>query len=121
MFKRINWLVMWLVGAVTLGIYGIIAWYTMTKQQNEMAEQIGEKKVMGYIGVFFLTIVTCGIFNLIWMFLFMKQQKALADAKGVKLAPVDKPIVLWLLMFVPIYSFYVLCDNHNKLCDAYEL
>ena len=121
MFKRVNWLVMWLVGAVTLGIYRIVAWYQMTKQQNRMAEQIGEKQIMGYIGVFFLNIVTCGIFNLFWMYQFVKQQKALADAKGVELTPVGTPIVLWLLMFVPIYSFYVLCTNHNKLCDVYEM
>jgi hypothetical protein len=50
----------------------------------------------------------------------MKQQAAVAEAKGVALAPTSSPIVLTILVFVPIYSFYVICDNCNKLVDAYE-
>ena len=118
--KRLNWIMMWLVGIVTLGIYKIYAFYTMNQQQNKMAEQLGEQKLMNFIGVFFLGLVTCGIFPLVWMYQFMKQQKTLADAKGVQLAPCDNPILLWLLMIVPIYSIYVVCDNHNKLCDVYD-
>lgn len=120
MFKRINWLVMWLVGVVTFGIYQIIAWYQMTKQQNEMAERIGEKKVLNYIVVFLLGLVTCGIVPLIWSLMFCKQQKMLAEAKGIDLFPTSNAFLLWLLTFVPIFKFYVLCTNHNKLCDVYE-
>lgn len=118
--KKFNWLVVWLVGAITLSIYTLYAWYKMAKQQNEMAAQVGEKQIMGFVGAFLLGCITCGIVPLVWMFNFMKQQVALADAKGVQLAPTANPIVLWILLFVPIYSFYVLCDNHNKLVDAYE-
>ncbi len=119
MFKRINWLVMWLVGAVTLGIYQIIAWYRMTAQQNEMAERIGEKKVLNFIVVLLLGVVTCGIVPLIWLFMFCKQQKMLAEAKGIDLFPTSNAFLLWLLTLVPIFKFYVLCDNHNKLCEVY--
>ena len=120
MFKRMNWLVMWLVGAVTLNIYAIYAWYTMGKQQNRMAAQLGERPLMNYIAVFFLGFVTCGIVPLVWLYQFMKQQIVLAQAKGVELTPCKNPIALWLLMIVPIYSLYVVCANHNKLCGAYE-
>lgn len=118
--KRLNWIVMWLVGFVTLGIYSVYAWYMMGKQQNEMAAQLGEQKLMNFIGAFFLGFVTCGIFPLVWLYQFMKQQKALADAKGIQLTPSQSPMLLWLLMIVPIYSNYVVCENHNKLCDVYE-
>ncbi len=118
--KRFNWITTLLLNFVTFGIYSIYAWYTMGKQHNELAEQIGEKKVMNYIGVFFLSFVTCGIFPIIWMYQYYKLEKALADAKGVQLTPTDSPIVLLLLMFVPFYGFYVLCENNNKICDAYE-
>ena len=118
--KRFNWITSLLLSVVTLGIYQLFFWYKLTKQQNEMAEKIGEKKIMNFIGVFFLSFVTCGIFPLVWYFLFMKQQVALATAKGVALAPTASPFVLWLIIFVPIYSFYAICDNHNKLVDAYE-
>lgn len=120
MFKRINWLVMWLVGTVTLGIYKIVAWYQMTKHQNRMAQMLGDKKVMGYIGVVLLSIVTCGIFLHIWNFLFIRQQQSLAQAKGIDLFPTENTFLLWLLLYVPVLKFYVLCSNYNKLCDVYE-
>ncbi len=111
---------MWLVGAVTLGIYQIVAMYRMTKQQNELAERLGEKKVMNYVLVFLLGCITCGIVPLVWMLGFCKQQKILAEAKGIDLFPTSNAFLLWLLTFVPIFKFYVLCGNHNKLCDVIE-
>lgn len=118
--KRFNWVTTLLLNIVTLGIYSIYMFYVMGKQHSDLAEQIGEKKVMNYIGVFFLTFVTCGIFPLVWNYQYTKLQIALAEAKGVQLTPTHTPIVQWLVMFVPIYSFYVVCENNNKICDAYE-
>ncbi len=118
--KRINWLVMWLVGAVTLGIYQIIAMCRMTRQQNELAERLGEKKVMNFLFVFLLGCITCGIVPLIWMLGFCKQQRMLAEAKGIDLYPTSNAFLLWLISFVPIFKFYVLCGNHNKICDVFE-
>ena len=118
--KRYNWITCLILSVVTCGIYQLIFWYKLAKQHNEMAEQVGAKKIMGFVGVFLLSFVTCGIFPLVWYFQYAKQQIALAEAKGVALAPTSNPIVLWLITFVPIYSFYAICDNHNKLCDAYE-
>lgn len=120
MFKRINWLAMWLLGAVTFGIFEIVMWFRITKQQNEMAERLGEKRVMNYIAVFLLGCVTCGIVPLIWCLLFFKQQKNLAEAKGIDLFPTTNAFVLWILMLVPVFRYYVLCTNHNKLCDVFE-
>ena len=118
--KKFNWIKALLLNIVTLGIYSIYMWYKMGKQQNEMAEQLGEKQIMGFVAAFLLGMITCGIFTIVWFFLFMKQQAALAEAKGVALAPTASPIVLTILIFVPIYSFYVICDNNNKLVDAFE-
>ena len=120
LMKKFNWITALLLNVVTLGIYSIYMWYKMGKQQNEMAEQVGEKQIMGFIGAFLLSCITCGIFAIVWYFLFMKQQAAVAEAKGVALAPTANPIVLTILVFIPIYSFYVICDNCNKLVDAYE-
>ena len=111
---------MWLLGFVTLFIYRVIQRARMTNQQNEMAERLGEKRVMNYIAVLLLGIVTCGIVPLIWSMLFCRQQKILAEAKGVDLFPVQSWFGRWLLMLVPGFKFYVLCTNHNKLCDAFE-
>ena len=120
MFKRVNWLAMWLISMVTLGIYKVIVWYRMTKQQNEMAARMGEKKVLNYIVVLLLGTVTGGIFTVIWLLFFCKQQKNLAMAKGIDLTPSSKTFVRWLLMLVPVYKYYMVCRNHNMLCEVYQ-
>lgn len=118
--KKFNWIKALLLNVVTLGIYSLFMWFKMAKQQNEMAEQLGEKKIMGFVGAFLLGMVTCGIFTIVWYFLFMKQQAAVAAAKGAALTPTASPIVLTILVFIPIYSFYVICNNCNTLVDAFE-
>ena len=118
--KKFNWITTLLLNIVTCSIWSIYVWYKMGKQQNEMADQVGAKKIMGFIPAFLLGCITCGIFMIVWYYQFMNQAKELAEAKGAALTPTSNPIVLTILMFVPIYSFYVMCTNHNNLVDAYE-
>ena len=120
MFKRANWLFMWLIGAVTLGIYQIVGWCRMCKQQNMMAERLGEKKVMHFLIALVLGALTCGIVPVFWLLAFCKQQKILAQAKGIDLFPTSNAFLLWLLTFVPILRIFIACTNHNKLCDVFE-
>ena len=120
MFKRVNWLKMWLLGVVTLGIYRIVVWCKMIRNQNKMAKLLEDKRVMGYIGVWLLSIVTCGIFLYVWNFLMIRQQKSLADAKGIALFPTENTFLLWLLMLLPVFKCYVVCKNYNQLCAAFE-
>ena len=49
-----------------------------------------------------------------------KQQVELNKALGAELDPSDNPIVFFIIMFVPIYGFYVLFKNYNAAVDAYE-
>lgn len=116
--KTFNWIAFWLLGSVTCGIYPIYVFYKMTAINNDIAEKYGEKKIMGYIPAMLLGIITCGIFIYIWMYQFMDLQVRVAKKSGVKTSPSDSPIVLFLLSFVPIYSFYVVCDNFNSTVEA---
>ena len=120
MFKRFNWLTLWLIGTVTAGIYHVIAMRRLTKQQNEMADRLGDDKVMGYIGVILLGFITCWIVPLVWTFRFCKQQAYLAQAKGVETIGGGKPFLMWLFMLIPVLRSWVVCTNHNRLCDVYE-
>lgn len=116
--KKFNWILAFVLNFVTCGIYTLYLWIVMTKNSNKMAEAKGIKKIVGFIPVIFLTIITFGIFSIIWLYLFQKQQVAIAKAYGVQTAPTESPFLLFILMIVPIYSFYVLCDNYNRNVDA---
>ena len=116
--KHISWLKFWLLGYVTFGIYPIVCWCRLTKQQNKMAKSINGKTILGFIASWLLGCVTFGIVPIVWIFQFCKQQITLAEAKGVRLVT-HNTFLLFILLCVPIYSFVVLCGNHNKLVDAY--
>ena len=93
----------------------------MTENNNKIAADLGiNEKRMNFIFVVLLSSVTCGIFPIVWYYFFMRHQVAIAKALNVKVTPTESPIVLLIIVFIPIYSFYALCDNYNRTVEAYE-
>ena len=118
--KKFNWITAIIFNALTFGIYSMYMWYVMTKNNNAMAEKYGEKKITGFIVAVLLGFITFGIYQLIWYYKFHAQQIAIAQAAGTKTAPCESAFLLFIITFVPFYSFYVMCDNYNKCVDASE-
>ncbi len=116
--KKFNWVKCLLLPFVTCGIYNLYMWVKMTKNSNTIAEACGEKKIMGFIPALLLGCITCGIFLIVWFIKFQAQQIAIAKANGTATKPAQNAFVLFLLTLVPIYSYIVLCDNHNRNVDA---
>lgn len=122
--KKFNWVAFWLLGAVTCGIYPLYVWYKMDKNMKEMADTVGEveyKNEWSFI-VFSLLLgaITCGFLSTIWIYKHFRAQSAIAAKVGVKLSPTKDPYYMLLIASIPIYSFYVVCANHNALVDAIE-
>ena len=119
--KKFNWLTTFLLNVVTCGIYSIYAWYVMTENNNKIAAALGvNEKRMNFILVLLLSTVTCGIFPIVWYYFFMRHQVAIANAVGAKITPTESPILLLIITFIPVYSFYVLCENYSKTVEAFE-
>ena len=116
--KKFNWIALWLLPGVTFGIYALYAWHVITKNLNAMATAKGKKTIMGFIPAMLLGLVTFNIYPIYWLFKFFNLKAELAKENNVELKPVDNPILLLLILCVPIYGIYVLCDNYNKLVDA---
>ncbi len=114
-YKKFEFVPTFLLSIVTCGLYALYMLYSMAKDANTEAERYGCKKIMDFLPAFLLGMVTCGIFTFIWMYQYFNQITEIAKAKGVNVAPSDSPIVLLLVYFVPIYNYYVLCDNHNRV------
>ena len=74
---------------------------------------------MNFFLAWLLGIVTGGLFMLYWYYTLMNQQCEIAKATKAKITPSDSPIVqLLIVYFVPIYNYYVLCENYNNGVDA---
>ncbi len=116
--KKYNWIKTLILSVVTFGIYSIIVWYGMTNAHNTLAGKYEKKTIAGFIVAFLLSIVTCGIYMIVWLYMFSKQELEIAAAKGVTLAT-DNAIILMILQgIIPIYSFYLFCETHNKLVEG---
>lgn len=112
--KQYVWWQVLLLSMVTCGIYQLFVWADLSKNVN--AADSSETDLMNsWLALLVLTPVTCSIFGIIWMFKYNKKLVAVAQSKGVSPAPSESPVVLLLLTFVPVYSFYVLCDNYNRI------
>lgn len=116
--KKFNWITTLILNVVTCGIYSLYMWYTMAKNSNKMAEQLGKDTIMGFIGAYLLGMITGGIYTIYWTYKFFKLNVEIAEAKGVEVKPVNNPILLLLIFCVPVYSYYVLCELYNNNVDA---
>ena len=116
--KKFNWLTAFVLNVVTCGIYSLYMWYIISENNNKIAEASGVQTIMKFIPAFLLGCVTCGIFLIVWMYQFQKQQVEIAKANGTITEPVDSPVILMIILFVPIYSYYVMCENYNRVVDV---
>ena len=119
MYKKISGAKFWLLGYITFGIYPLVIWGRMAKQQNKMAESVGEKKIMRFAGAYLLGFVTFGIYPIVWIFQFFGQVSRLNRAKDASVVP-SNVFLMFLMSYIPIYSFFWLAGAHNKLIAAYE-
>ena len=117
-YKSFNWILAIVLNYVTCGIYSFVLCWIMSTNNNKQAEYYGVKKKMHFGVAVLLGFVTCGIVPLVWYFLFCAQQVELAKASGAKVTPTENGFLLGLLMFVPFYSFYVMCTNYNNTIAA---
>lgn len=117
-FKEFNWITVLILSMVTCGIYSLYVFYKVAEDYNAEAEALGCKKVMGFIPAYLIGMVTCGIYLIFWFYQFATLQNELAQKKNVTITPTDNAIVYMILLFVPIYSYYVLCENYNRIGKA---
>lgn len=116
--KKFEFVPTLVLSLVTCGIYTLYALYVMNQNNNTIARKYGVAEISGLVKAILLGCVTCGIYTLYWVYKFFDQQIAIAKASGVQPAPVDNAIVMLLLYYVPVYNYYILCDNYNRTVDA---
>lgn len=118
MVKR-DWKKIWILGIITGGIYN---WYIIWSMHNDLhkMEQKTNQQGMNWILFFLLSFCTGTLFAFIEGYIYHKKALALAKTYNVKLA-IKSPVLYSLIaMYVPIFSYKLVIDNHNKLIEGYE-
>ena len=113
MIEKRNWITVILLNLVTCGIYAMIFLYKYGEDVNKVCEGDG-KNTMNYFLAMLLGIVTCGIYNFIWFYGIGARLEEAGKRYGVNC---QSAIVYLLIMFVPFYGYYYLCDNMNQFAD----
>ena len=57
----------WLLSFITLGIYGLLVMFAMSKETNIACAEDG-KHTRGFWGALFLSIITLGIYGFVWYY-----------------------------------------------------
>lgn len=97
---------------VTCGIYAIYFWYKCTEDTNRICRGIG--KDQSFAKYILLGIITCGIYDLVYMYTMLDRLNTKAEQTNANI-PVKGSLLMFLCMFVPIFSYYVLCETLNVL------
>ena len=117
--KRVSGVKFWLLGILTEGIYSLVIWGRMANNLNAMARKVGEKQIRSFFGAFLLGFITFGIYPVVWTFKFAGLASRLNARVNAGIAP-SGAFGIFIMGFIPIYSFFWLANMNNTLIDAYK-
>ena len=113
--KKLNWVLAFILGYVTCGIFQIFFWYEVDGDVRKLNKN-PTKAPMNYWLAVVLGFVTCGIVPLVYYYQVFGTLEE--EAKRMGITKFYSPFVSLLIMFVPVYSFYYVCDYVNTLAGA---
>lgn len=119
MYNRHEFIKTVILCCVTCGIYALYLFYKVSEDVNDMARKEGLAEVSGFVKALLIGVVTCGIYYYYWIYKLFALEYDIAAKRGVSLTP-DTPVLAFICQFVPILSYYIFCENFNKLADSYN-
>lgn len=121
--KQRSYLVLFILGFLTLGIYPIVFWHKFSKEVNVLCEGDG-KKTMKYVFVWLLNFITFGIFGLVWICKLTNRLKENASRYGLKFSESGALIVVLCTIFFPVGGLFIahalLIKNFNAMGKAFN-
>ena len=141
--KRYSFVSVFILSLITCGLYFLHVISVISINNNAIAQRAQKKSIMhvvpmvlaaagsaivlGAIGIvgdvgicLVLAFLVPIVIAFIWYYQFCRQQCEILEVYGRKATPAHSPIVLVLMGFIPIYSYYVLCENYNMGVNASE-
>ena len=114
--KKLSWIKELLLSLVTCNLYGIFGMWPKVDANMRQLNPNPTKPVWGWWKAFLLGLITCSICLIVYYYqLFCALEE---EAKKLGVTGVFSPVVSTIIMFVPFYSYYYLCDTENKIAAA---
>lgn len=120
MFREEEWWLVMLLSIVTAGGYGIYYWYRQMIEVKtiEMHQQVENK--FPFLLFLLLYYASATIAGFVFVVIYYQRLVAVAkEAFDIDLKP-GNAYVYAILMYVPVYSWYLSVKNHNKVIALYN-
>lgn len=114
---------------VTCGIYGLIFYWNLFKDLNDVCrvrETNDSEQSPNYLIYILLTLVTCGIYGWFWLYKQGNRIQRVGEDYGIRIEENGTTLLMWnllgaLLCGAGIFvAQYYLFENINKLCICYN-
>ncbi len=121
-----NFWIYLILSILTLGIYPIFFWYSMTEEINVLCQK-DEKPSRNYIAVWCLSILTRGLYRCFWISLQSERMAAAGKQMNLELSEHGTFLLFWMLLgyFTAgigiLVAEYFMIRNLNLLADSHNL
>lgn len=118
-----------LLSAVTCGIYGVIFYWKLYKDLNDVCrarEMDDSQKSPNYLVFCLFTIFSCGLYAFYWEYKQGNRVQRAGESYGVRIDENGTTLLLWSILgaFIcalgPIVAQYLMIKNINTLCKCYN-
>ncbi len=120
-----NPLKFWILTILTLGIYAIVFYISLSFDIDKIASRHDGKKTMNYILAFLLSLFTFTIVMAVWHHMLCERIRDELDRRDIDYSFGPSTFWLWnylggLIIIGPFVYVYKLCKAMNLLCESYN-
>lgn len=119
MLKTRNWAMCWMLSLVTGGLYTAYLVYAELFDLRVMDDETEENRTLHIVLFCLLFVCTASLAGFIAFWIYQKKAVELGKKYGLNLKP-RSGFVYSILMYVPVVSYLINVQNHNKLITAYK-
>ena len=119
MLKERNWVEVLLLSLVSGGLYTTYIWFAEFRDIVYIESNGKETKETPFIVYLLLFLFTGSLYGFVLMIIYQKKAVSIGDNCGIKIKP-RSGFLYALIMYIPIISFVIGINNHNKLVKSYK-
>lgn len=119
MLKERNWIIVWLLSMATGGIYTSYLIFIQLQDLKAMDEDREKNYLLHLILFCLLFVFTFSLSGFIAFWIYQRKAVKFGKDFGVNIRP-HSGFIFALLSYVPIFSYWLVVNNHNKLISSYK-
>ncbi len=117
--KTRNWAMCWLLSMLTCGVYTAYIVFAEICDLKTMDDDTEDNYTLHLVLFCLLFVCTASIAGFIAFWIYQKKAVELGKRYNISIRP-RSGFIYSLLMYVPVFSYWLNVKNHNALIEAYK-